>query len=100
MRIFGAENITKTYTDRVLLVGVTLNLNEGDKVGVVGINGTGKSTLLKIVAGIETANSGYIQRIPGVRISYLPQNPEFKNGGTVLEQVFSSNPQLRTAKEY
>ena len=100
MRIFGAENITKTYTDRVLLVGVTLNLNEGDKVGVVGINGTGKSTLLKIVAGIETANSGYIQRIPGVRISYLPQNPEFKNGGTVLEQVFSSNPQLRTAKDY
>ena len=56
MRIFGAENITKTYTDRVLLVGVTLNLNEGDKVGVVGINGTGKSTLLKIVAGIGSAH--------------------------------------------
>lgn len=100
MRIFGAENITKTYTDRVLLVGATLNLNEGDKVGVVGINGTGKSTLLKIVAGTETANSGYIQRIPGVRISYLPQNPEFKDGGTVLDQVFSSNPQLRNVKEY
>ena len=59
MRIFGAENITKTYTDRVLLVGVTLNLNEGDKVGVVGINGTGKSTLLKIVAGIQRIYSAY-----------------------------------------
>ena len=76
-------------------------LNEGDKVGIIGINGTGKSTLLKILAGAEEADSGDIIRTNGIRISYLPQIPEFGESGSVLEQVLLHLPKdLRQAKEY
>ncbi len=76
-------------------------LNEGDKVGIIGINGTGKSTLLKILAGAEEADSGDIIRTNGIRISYLPQIPEFGDSGSVLEQVLLHLPKdLRQAKEY
>ena len=76
-------------------------LNEGDKVGIIGINGTGKSTLLKILAGAEEADGGDIIRTNGIRISYLPQIPEFGDSGSVLEQVLLHLPKdLRQAKEY
>ena len=76
-------------------------LNEGDKVGIIGINGTGKSTLLKILAGAEESDGGDIIRTNGIRISYLPQRPEFGDSGSVLEQVLLHLPKdLRQAKEY
>lgn len=86
-----AENITKAYREKPLLDGVSLYLNEGDKVGVIGVNGTGKSTLLKILAGWEEPDGGTITRGNGVHIGYLPQNPDFEEHTTVLEQVFKGN---------
>lgn len=87
--------------ERKVLDDVSFFLNEGDKVGIIGINGTGKSTLLKILAGAEESDSGDIIRTNGIRISYLPQIPEFGDSGTILEQVLLHLPKdLRQAKEY
>ena len=98
MILLTAQNISKTYMERKVLDDVSFFLNEGDKVGIIGINGTGKSTLLKILAGAEEAD---IIRTNGIRISYLPQIPEFGDSGSVLEQVLLHLPKdLRQAKEY
>ncbi|MDW7650939.1 MAG: ABC-F family ATP-binding cassette domain-containing protein [Bacillota bacterium] len=88
MILLSAENITKSYSEKKLLNNISLHLSEGDKVGVIGINGTGKSTLLKIIAGIEQCDSGKISKPAGVEIGYLPQNPVYGEKLTVLEQVF------------
>lgn len=101
MILLTAQNISKTYMERKVLDDVSFFLNEGDKVGIIGINGTGKSTLLKILAGAEEADGGDIIRTNGIRISYLPQIPEFGDSGSVLEQVLLHLPKdLRQAKEY
>lgn len=101
MILLSAQNISKTYMERKVLNNVSFFLNEGDKVGIIGINGTGKSTLLRILAGKEESDSGEIIRTNGVRISYLPQIPEFDNHGTVLEQVMKYLPSdLKEAKEF
>lgn len=101
MILLSAQNISKTYMERKVLDDVSFFLNEGDKVGIIGINGTGKSTLLKILAGAENADSGEIIRTSGVKISYLPQIPEFEEHGSVLEQVMLHLPDdLKEAKEY
>lgn len=101
MILLTAQNISKTYMERKVLNDVSFFLNEGDKVGIIGINGTGKSTLLKILAGAEEADGGDIIRTNGIRISYLPQIPEFGDSGSVLEQVLLHLPKdLRQAKEY
>lgn len=88
MILLTAKNISKTYMERKILDNVSFFLNEGNKVGIVGINGTGKSTLLKILAGVGEADKGDIIRTNGIRISYLPQIPEFDDHGSILEQVF------------
>lgn len=72
----------------MLLDDCTLYLNEGEKIGIVGVNGTGKSTLLKIIAGIEDPDTGVVTKVNGVKIGYLPQNPVFRENKTVMEQVF------------
>lgn len=101
MILLSANNISKTYMERKVLDDVSFFLNEGDKVGIVGINGTGKSTLLKILAGAEYPDSGDVIRTNGIRISYLPQIPEFDDHGTVLEQVMAHLPaDLMTSKEF
>ncbi len=101
MILLSARNITKTYMERKVLDHVSFYLNEGDKVGIIGINGTGKSTLLKILAGAQEADSGELIRTKGVRISYLPQIPEFDDNGTILEQVMLHLPaDLKEAKEF
>lgn len=101
MILLSAQNISKTYMERKVLDNVSFFLNEGDKVGIIGINGTGKSTLLKILAGAIEADSGNIIRTNGIRISYLPQIPEFEEHGSVLEQVMLHLPSdLRQAKEF
>ena len=89
MILLSAQNISKTYMERKVLDNVSFFLNEGDKVGIVGINGTGKSTLLRILAGAEEPDSGEIIRTNGSRLSYLPQIPEFGETGSVLEQVLA-----------
>lgn len=101
MILLSAQNISKTYMERKVLDDVSFFLNEGDKIGVIGINGTGKSTLIKILAGAEEADSGEVVRTKGVRISYLPQIPEFEEHGSILEQVMLHLPDdLKEAKEF
>lgn len=101
MILLSAEAITKSYREGNLLDGVSLYLEEGDKAGIIGINGTGKSTLLKIIAGVEQPDSGSVVTASGVRIGYLPQNPGFAAGTTVLAQVFSGAASAAwQAKEY
>lgn len=85
--LLNAKNLSKGYSDRQLLDGCSLAVNEGDKIGLIGVNGTGKSTLLKIIAGLDFPDSGTVTRAGGVRVAYLPQNPVFSENATVLEQV-------------
>ena len=101
MILLSAKNLSKTYMERRVLDDVSFFLNEGDKVGIIGVNGTGKSTLLRILAGAEEADSGEVIRTSGVRISYLPQIPEFEAHGSVLEQVMLHLPEdLKEAKVF
>lgn len=90
--LLSAEKITKFYSEKILLQDVSLYLNEGDKIGVVGVNGTGKSTFLKIIAGVEEPDSGIISKNPGIKIEYLEQNPQWDENLTILEQVLVGSP--------
>lgn len=87
MNLLSLENITKAYTERVLLDGASFFLQEGEKVGIIGINGTGKSTLLKLAAGLEEPDTGSCTKANHVVIRYLPQTPEFDDSCTVWEHV-------------
>lgn len=101
MVLLTAENIRKSYGTRVIFDDISFSIHEGDKIGVVGVNGTGKSTLLKIVAGVNQADSGKIITMNGMRMGYLPQSPVFRPGTTVLEQVFyGDNPVMALVREY
>lgn len=101
MLLLSAEKIEKSYGIKPLLEGASLYLSRGDKVGVVGLNGMGKSTLLKIIAGVEQYDSGSITKIPHLVIHYLPQQPDIQAGNTVLQQVFlGASEELRQMKEY
>ncbi len=99
--LLSAEKITKSYSEKILLKDISLYLNEGDKVGVIGVNGTGKSTLLKIIAQIEKPDSGTITKNPDIRIEYLEQNPILDENITVLEQVFmGTSSEIKNLKTY
>ena len=87
MILLSAEKVYKGYSERQLLDGCSLAIGEGEKIGLIGINGTGKSTLLKVMAGIDPPDSGIVTRAGGVRVAYLPQNPLFDGETTVLQQV-------------
>ena len=87
MNLINVENITKTYTERKLFEKASFYLQEGEKVGIIGINGTGKSTLLKIRAGAEEPDEGSVTRAKHIVVRYLPQNPVFAPEKSVLENV-------------
>ncbi|MCR5558505.1 MAG: ABC-F family ATP-binding cassette domain-containing protein [Butyrivibrio sp.] len=87
MNIVNVENVSKTYMAKPVLSGISVGINDTDKIGVVGTNGTGKSTLLSIIAGVETPDSGQVVVSNGLRISYLPQNPVFDMNKTLLENI-------------
>lgn len=91
MNLVTAEHLTKSYTERLLFDDTDFSINEGEKVGLIGVNGTGKSTLLKIVAGLEEPDSGRVVRGRNLEIRYLPQNPVFDDGDTVLQCVLKDN---------
>ena len=78
MNLLTAEHITKAYSERTLLKDVTLGIQEGEKIGVIGVNGMGKSTLLRILAGAEEPDEGTVIRGRNVKTGYLPQTPLFK----------------------
>lgn len=91
MNLLTMEHIIKSYTDRILLNDVGFSISENEKIGVIGINGMGKSTLLKVVAGIEPYDSGKISMRSQVKICYLPQAPVFESGTTVLKAAVEGN---------
>lgn len=84
MNVLNLEHISKIYGEKTIFDDVSFGIHEGDKIGVIGINGTGKTTLLKMIAGIEVPDDGQVIMQNGLRVTYLPQNPEFPKGATVL----------------
>lgn len=101
MNILTVENLSKAFGLKILFNNISFGIAEGDKIGVIGVNGTGKSTLLKVVAGVETADSGKITTMNGIKVGYLPQSPVFEEDTTVLKQVFKSeNEAMKTIMEY
>ena len=91
MNLLTMEHVSKAYTDRVLLDDVGFGINKNEKIGVIGVNGMGKSTLLKIVAGIEESDAGTISMGNQVKICYLPQTPVFEAGTTILRAATEGN---------
>lgn len=97
MNLLNVEKMSKSYTEKVLFDQVTLGINEGDKIGVIGINGTGKSTLLKIIAGLEEPDEGSVIKGKSIRVEYLAQTPDFDENLTILENVVTGK---KAAEEY
>ena len=101
MTICTLEGIVKNYTGRNVLDNINLTISENQKVGVVGVNGTGKSTLLKIIAGLESYDRGSLKRFGNYSIRYLSQTYKIETDLTILEQVFSSTDYgIPIIKEY
>lgn len=90
MNLITVENLTKHLGERLLFDGAHLQINRGDRVGLIGVNGSGKSTLLRIIAGLEPPDAGTVTIWGGVRVEYLPQEPELDERLTVLDQIFAS----------
>lgn len=91
MNLLTIEHLKKSYTERLLFDDTAFSINEGEKVGLIGINGTGKSTLLRIVAGLEEPDDGSVVKGRSLYIRYLPQIPEFESGENVLEAIVREN---------
>ncbi len=87
MNILNIEHVSKIFGEKCIFDDVSYGIHEGDKIGIIGINGTGKTTLLKMIAGIEEPDEGQVITQNGLRITYLPQNPEFPKDATVLDYV-------------
>ena len=87
MNVLNIEHVSKLYGEKTIFDDISYGIHEGDKIGIIGINGTGKTTLLKIIAGLEEPDEGQVIRQNGLRVTYLPQNPEFPDGATVLSYV-------------
>ncbi len=101
MNLVRLENVTHYYSERTLLDGVHLQINEGDRIGLIGRNGSGKTTLLRLIAGEETPRAGQVTVWGGVRVRFLPQNPQLDPEMTVLDTVFqSSSPLMRLLYDY
>ena len=99
--LLQAEHLSINFGSRQLLSDVNFYLNEGDKVGIIGINGTGKSTFLKVLAGAIEADEGRIVRNPNTQVSFLSQNPVMEDNATILEQIFLHFPkEFRELNEY
>jgi ABC transport system ATP-binding/permease protein len=101
MNLVTITNLSKGFGDRQLLDEANLLINQGDRIGLIGANGSGKTTLLRLIAGLEPADGGSITVWGGVRIHYLPQEPELQEELTVLDYVFGGDaPQLRLLRAY
>lgn len=99
--LLSAEHLSKNYGMKTLLEDASIYLEQGEKIGVIGINGTGKSTLLRLLSGTEAPDEGAVRRDPNVQVSYLRQNPEMNPNASILEQVFLGFPgDFRELKEF
>lgn len=100
MSILTAANLSKSFGDKLLFKNISFSIAD-EKIGLIGINGTGKSTLLKIIAGLENSETGTIHQTSGMKIEYLPQDPDFNGESTILEQVFKGDSKvLRLIRDY
>ncbi|WP_307537963.1 ABC-F family ATP-binding cassette domain-containing protein [Paenibacillus sp. W4I10] len=101
MNIMTVEQIAKSYGEKILFKDASFGMADQDKIGVVGVNGTGKSTFLRVISGMEPADSGQISIGNDVRIQFLAQNPDFNPDNTVLQQVFEGDSmEMKTVREY
>ena len=101
MNLVTIDNVSKQYSERLLLDQVNLQINQGDRTGLIGINGSGKTTLLRLIAKQEAPDSGSVTVWGGVRIRFLPQEPQLNPRNTVLETLFESNsPQIKLLREF
>ena len=98
MNILNAEKVSKSYGEKVLFSRVTLGVNKGDKIGVIGVNGTGKSTFLKIVAGVSSPDEGQVVMGRDVTVTYLAQAPDFAKNDSILEYVLRGKPDATEAE--
>ena len=101
MNILTVEQLTKSYGEKILFQDASFGMEDGDKIGIIGVNGTGKSTFLRVIAGLEPPDSGKISIGGRIRVRYLSQNPEFAPDNTVLQQVFEGElPEMKAIREY
>ena len=101
MNHLSVENLGKSYNEKILFTDITFGISQGQKVALVGHNGSGKSTLLRIISGHETPDSGQVVFAKDLRVAYLHQNPQFREGDTVKEAVFDrQNPLLALVSDY
>ncbi|MBV6644671.1 MAG: ABC-F family ATP-binding cassette domain-containing protein [Cyclobacteriaceae bacterium] len=97
MNYLSVEALSKSFNEKQLFTGITFGMNQGHKAALVGVNGCGKSTLLKIIAGSESADEGVVSFRNGIKVSMLPQNPDYQDSDTVVESVFHQDSDLLTA---
>ncbi|WFB56950.1 ABC-F type ribosomal protection protein TaeA [Paenibacillus sp. BR1-192] len=101
MNILTVEQVTKSYGDKILFQDASFGMEDQDKIGIIGVNGTGKSTFMRVIAGIEPPDAGKISMGNRIRVRYLAQNPEFDPDNTVLQQVFEGDlPEMKAVREY
>lgn len=101
MNLLSAEKLSKAYSDKYLFSDASIGIDEGEKIGIIGINGTGKSTLLKILSGNEMPDTGRIITGNKVTIEYLSQNPVFDDETTILQHIFKGDsPVMKLLREY
>ncbi len=100
MNVLNIEHITKVFGEKRIFDDVSYGIQEGDKIGVIGINGTGKTTLLKIISGMEEPDSGQVIVQNGIRMTYLPQNPKFPDGASVLSYVVGEGQNESNVSEW
>ncbi|GAA0795917.1 ABC-F family ATP-binding cassette domain-containing protein [Faecalicatena orotica] len=93
MNVLNIEHISKIYGEKVIFDDVSCGIHEGDKIGIIGINGTGKTTLLRIIAGLEEPDDGQVVRQNGMKAGYLPQNQKFPEEASVLSYVLAGQKQ-------
>src|SRR5690554_2630625 len=101
MSMLRAENLLKTYGEKKLFDNISFTIGEKDRIGLIGVNGTGKSTLLKVLAGIEGKEAGELFHANSFQIEYLAQEPDLDSELTVLEQVyFGDSKMMKTMRQY
>ena len=101
MILLSVSDIKKIYGEKVIFDDIALSIDSSEKIGIIGVNGTGKSSLLKIMAGLEVPDQGEVITSNELVIEYLPQNPYFDENSTVLEQVFKgTSPIMKVLREY
>ncbi len=101
MSILTVENLVKTYGEKTLFNQLSFSISEKQRIGLIGVNGTGKSTLLRVIAGLETVEAGEVIHSKQLRIEYLPQYPTFDEELSVLEQIYNGNsPIMQVLREY